>query len=80
MQFQMTGLYVFPMRFAEVDYVVTCKGLDDPFAGEADWVGTLRANLVAGQPPAFLEPVALDNPATLFKVWRVAKDRLNLQP
>lgn len=63
-----------------VDYVVTCKGLDDPFVGEAEWLGTLRANLVAGQPPAFLEPVALDNKASLFRVWRVAKDKLNLQP
>ncbi len=64
----------------KVDYVVTCKGLDDGFVAETEWQGTLRADLVAGKPPAFLVPVALANPATLFSVWRVDQDKLNLQP
>ncbi|NOT72013.1 MAG: hypothetical protein HOP09_12275 [Hyphomicrobium sp.] len=64
----------------KIDYVVTCKGLDDPFVTELQWQGTLRANLVASRAPAFLEPVTLDNPATLFRVWRVRREALNLQP
>jgi hypothetical protein len=64
----------------QIDYVMTCKGLDDPFVAEEEWRGTLRANLVAGQPPAFLEPVKLANATSLFTVWRVAKDKLNPQP
>ena len=62
------------------DYVVTCKGLDDPFVGEPEWQGTFRADLVAARVPAFLEPVKLDNPKTLFSVWRVNRDKLNPQP
>ncbi len=62
-----------------IDYVVTCKGLDDPFVAEPEWQGTLRADLVSGSPPAFLIPVALANPQTLFNVWRVDKARLNPQ-
>jgi hypothetical protein len=63
-----------------IDYVVTCKGLDDPFVGEPEWQGTFRADLVAARVPAFLEPVKLDNPKTLFSVWRVNRDKLNPQP
>ena len=64
----------------KVDYVVTCKGLDDPFVTDPQWQGTLRAHLVAGKAPAFLEPVTLSNPKTLFHVWRVDRDKLNPRP
>lgn len=64
----------------KIDYVVTCKGLDDPFVDSDDWKGTLRADLVHGKAPAYLEPVALANPATLFSVWRVNRAKLNPQP
>lgn len=64
----------------KIDYVVTCKGLDDPFVTEPEWQGTLRAGLVNGIAPSYLEPVKLDNPQTLFRVWRVNRDKLNLQP
>ncbi|MEQ1651771.1 MAG: hypothetical protein ABL897_04725 [Hyphomicrobium sp.] len=64
----------------KIDYLVTCKGLDDPFVSEPEWQGTLRAGLVAGVAPEFLEPVKLDNPQTLFRVWRVNHNKLNLPP
>lgn len=54
-----------------IDYVVTCRGMEDAFVGTPEWAGTLRAGLVAGRVPSFLKPVALSNPATLFKAWRV---------
>lgn len=63
-----------------IDYVVTCKGLDDPFVNDLEWQGTLRADLVHGHPPSYLEPVKLANPHTLFSVWRVKREALNLQP
>jgi len=63
-----------------IDYVVTCKGLDDPFVADPEWRGTLRADLVGGKAPDFLEPVALANPHSLLSVWRVNRDKLNLQP
>ena len=63
-----------------IDYVVTCKGLDDPFVADPEWRGTLRADLVGGKAPDFLEPVALANPHSLLSVWRVKRDKLNLQP
>lgn len=59
-----------------VDYVVTCRNLDDPYVGEAQWRGTLRARLVASQAPDYLVPVALGNSQTLFKVWRVDRAKL----
>lgn len=68
------------LRQEKIDYVVTCKGLDDPFVSEPEWRGTLRADLVAGHAPAFLKPVTLSNPRSLFRVWRVEKDALNLPP
>lgn len=64
----------------QVDYVVTCKGLDDPFIDSDEWRGTLRADLVHGKAPSYLERVTLANPATLFSVWRVDRTKLNPQP
>lgn len=59
------------LKDRKVEYVVTCSGLDDPFISETKWRGTLRADLVGGHGPAFLVPVPLANPLSLFKVWRV---------
>ena len=55
----------------KIDYIVTCRGLDDPYVAAAEWQGTLRAGLVAGQAPSFLVPVSLADPNSMFKVWRV---------
>ncbi len=56
----------------KIDYIVTCRGLDDPYVAAPQWQGTLRADLVAGKAPAFLVPVPLAEPHSMFKVWRVA--------
>lgn len=64
------------LKNQNVSYVVTCRGLDDPFVSERQWLGTLRANLVAGQPPDFLVPVPLSKSDSLFKVWRVDRAAL----
>lgn len=64
----------------KVDYVVTCKGLDDPFVNEPQWQGTLRAGLVAGNAPPYLERVALPDAASPFTVWRVKPETFNLRP
>lgn len=64
------------LRTWNVDYVVTCSGLDDPFVSAPQWQKTLRADLVAGAAPAFLLPVQLSNPNSLFKVWRVDRSQL----
>ncbi len=61
----------------QIDYVVTCHGIDNRFVTSGDWDGTLRANLVAGAAPAFLTPVALANPQSLFRVWRVDRSQIN---
>ncbi len=63
-----------------VDYVVICRGLDDPFVSSAAWKDTLRANLVANQAPEYLTAVPLANPNSIFRVWRVDRSRLNPQP
>ena len=63
-----------------VDYVVTCRGLDDPFVSNEAWKGSLRANLVANQAPAYLTPVTLANRDSIIRVWRVDRDKLNPQP
>jgi hypothetical protein len=60
----------------KIDYVLTCRGLDDPYVGDAEWIGTLRADLVGGRPPAFLVPIALPNPDSQYKVWRVDRTKL----
>lgn len=60
----------------KVDYVVTCRAADDPYVSTPQWQDTLRANLVAGAPPAFLTPEPLANAHSLFKVWRVDRAKL----
>ena len=60
----------------QVDYILTCKGLDDPFVDRDEWRDTLRADLVHGKAPDFLQRVTLANPATLYKVWRVDRSKL----
>jgi len=59
-----------------IDYVVTCRGLDDPYVGEPKWQGTFRADLVAGRAPAFLTRVPLANPRSIYSVWKVDKAQL----
>lgn len=61
----------------KVDYIVTCKGLDDPFVAAPEWQGTLRAKLVAGNPPAFLERAPIANAQSPFAVWRVKPSKLH---
>lgn len=63
-----------------IDYVVICRGLDDPFVADEAWRDTLRANLVAGKAPEFLVAVPLANPNSMFRVWRVDFAKLNPQP
>ncbi|MCB1485718.1 MAG: hypothetical protein KDJ17_12580 [Hyphomicrobiaceae bacterium] len=65
------------LKDRKVTYVVTCAGLDDPFVSEPQWRGTLRAALVANKAPPFLVPVPLDNPHSLFKVWKVDASALD---
>ena len=64
----------------QVDYVMTCKGLDDPFIDSDEWKGTLRADLVHGIAPDFLQRVTMPNPKTLYSVWRVDKSKVNPLP
>ena len=64
----------------KVDYVVICKGLDDAYLADPEWQGSLRANLVAGKAPAFLERLPLANPKSLYTVWRLRPETLNPRP
>jgi hypothetical protein len=59
-----------------IDYVVTCRGLDGPLAKSKEWNGTLRADLVAGRAPLYLVPVPLADRDSLYNVWRVERSRL----
>lgn len=59
------------LRQEKVDYVVTCRGLDAPFVTSPEWTGSLRAQLVLGTAPAYLERVPLANRSSQFSVWRV---------
>ncbi len=59
------------LRKEKIDYVVICRGLDAPFVSGPEWSGTLRADLVAGRAPDFLEAVPLADPASPFSVWRM---------
>ncbi|MGE0675210.1 MAG: hypothetical protein AB7O64_19380 [Methylibium sp.] len=59
-----------------VDYVVTCRGLDGPLARSKAWQGTLGADLVAGRAPPYLVPVPLADRDSLYNVWRVERSRL----
>jgi hypothetical protein len=56
-----------------VDYVVTCDGLDKPFADSAKRIGTLRSRLIAGDAPKFLTRVPLPNSSSIFSVWKVER-------
>ncbi len=63
-----------PARVAEhgADYVVLCTDTAEPtFYAEANPEG-LAAQLIAGNPPAWLSAVPMDGPAE-FQVWRVEK-------
>lgn len=57
------------------DYVLTCRPLDTAQIARPDWDRSLLAKLVAGDAPDFLEPVPLAD-ASLFRMWRVNRDRL----
>ncbi|MFN0219356.1 MAG: hypothetical protein ACKVP4_11135 [Hyphomicrobium sp.] len=61
-----------------VDYVAVCAGLDDDFVTNKDLGGTLGARLISNAPPAFLTPVPLSNAKSIYKVWRVDRDKLKL--
>jgi hypothetical protein len=58
-----------------IDYVLTCRALDDPLARQPSWQGSFRARLVTGAAPDFLEPVAVEG-SSLLRVWRVDWARL----
>ncbi len=68
------------LKRENVDYVVICRGLDAPSASTAVWKDTLRADLMQGAAPKYLTPVPLPNPESIFRVWRVDRSALNLQP
>lgn len=58
------------MREVGARYVITCKGLDSTTALKKVPDDALQTLLLAGKPPAFLEPVMLSEPTPL-KVWRL---------
>ena len=66
------------LKQQHVDYVVICRGLDGPPSTTPAWKGTLRADLVNGKAPAYLVPVPLSNPHSLYHVWRVDRAAINL--
>jgi hypothetical protein len=68
------------LKRENVDYVIICRGLDAPSASTEVWKDTLRADLVNGAAPKYLTPVPLPNPESIFRVWRVDRGALNLQP
>jgi hypothetical protein len=68
------------LKQQHVDYVVICRGLDGPPSATPEWKGTLRADLVNGKAPAYLVPVPLSNPHSLYRVWKVDRAALNLPP
>jgi hypothetical protein len=68
------------LKRENVDYVVVCRGLDAPSAGTEVWKGTLRADLMKGVAPKYLTPVPLSNSESIFRVWRVDRAALSLQP
>lgn len=62
-----------------VDYVAICDGLDKPYTTNPDWKGTLKVDLVNGNAPSFLVPVALPDAHSIYHVWKVDRAALNLQ-
>ncbi|MGQ0457326.1 MAG: hypothetical protein ACT4OU_09715 [Hyphomicrobium sp.] len=63
-----------------IDYVVTCDGLDAPFADKPKRIGTLRARLIGGDVPTFLTRAPLANPNSIYKVWKVERTKVNPRP
>jgi hypothetical protein len=68
------------LKRENVDYVVICRGIDAPYALSPKWNGTLHTDLVHGIAPKYLTPVTLPNPGSMFRVWKVDRAALNLQP
>jgi hypothetical protein len=58
------------LRKAGVNYVITCPGLDSTGSEDGVSPDALLTELLAGNPPPFLEAVPLAKPTPL-KVWRV---------
>ena len=58
------------LRAAGARYVITCEGLNSTNAKGDVPADALQTLLLAGKPPAFLEPVPL-NASTPLKVWRL---------
>lgn len=63
-----------------IDYITTCRGLDDPAVANDYWKGTLRAKLVAGEAPDFLVALPALDAAARYHVWRVNKAALSPRP
>lgn len=64
------------LEAGHIDYVITCTGLDAPLAKTKGWEGSLRARLMAGETPDFLERVpVLEQQA--YQVWRVKAGHSN---
>ena len=68
------------LKQQNVDYVVICAPLDRVTASDPAEKGTLKANLLDGKAPDYLVPVALANPKSLYRVWKVDRTVLNLPP
>lgn len=60
------------LRETGARYVITCPGLDSTRPEGAPAPDALLSLLLAGRPPAFLEPVTLAG-STPLKVWRLIK-------
>ena len=59
----------------DIEYLVVCPKLLEPNHYAADNPHGLWANIVAGRPPAWIEPISVPGVRAL-RVWRVRKDRL----
>jgi hypothetical protein len=62
-----------------IDYVVLCRGLDEPALRDAALKSTLRVRLLEGNSPAYLAPVRLAKPDSVMRVWKVNAQALSLR-
>ncbi len=68
------------LKQQDVDYVVVCVPLDRLSNSKPGEKATLREDLANGKAPDYLVPVALSNPKSLYRVWKVDRKALSLLP
>ena len=68
------------LKRENVDYVVVCQGVDGPYKLNPAWKNSLRVELTQGVAPGYLSPVALANPTTTYRVYKVNRAALSLPP